>query len=162
MSALQTPISYDLRSGAFRASDVAIEIAALRACSLPFQQLLESIPSAMATTNMAMKMANRTDNQAGTFDIGSANGASGISPGAAGDLLRRLQRAEQQALVAQHEAVAVLQQHLERRLAAPAQQARLRQLPAAVLVDVGHPLDGGKQQLVALGGDAPKLRLVVG
>src|ERR1700712_801136 len=64
--------------------------------------------------------------------------------------------------MAQYEGVAVLEQHVERHLAAPAQQGRLRQLASAVLMDVGHPLDGGEQQFIALGGNARELCLVGG
>jgi hypothetical protein len=60
--------------------------------------------------------------------------------------------------MAQHEGAAVLQQHVQGHLAAPAQQGRLRQPTGAMLVDVGHPLDGGEQQFVAVGGDARQLR----
>jgi hypothetical protein len=64
--------------------------------------------------------------------------------------------------VAQHEGVAVLEQYVQCHLAATARQSRLWQLPGVMLVDVGHPLDGGEQQLVAVGGDARELRLVGG
>lgn len=52
MSALNTPITFDFRTNTFDATTVSTEIAALRSCSLAFQNLLASIPSQMSSTQL--------------------------------------------------------------------------------------------------------------